>query len=51
MTPTLDTALLISSRAGADLGRTLDSSERRKFDADEMVTCCLRTTKVAIFVV
>ena len=24
MTPTLDAALLISSRAGADLGRTLD---------------------------
>ena len=30
MTPTLDAALLISSRAGADLGRTLD---RLEFDA------------------
>ena len=31
MTPTLDTALLISSRAGADLGPTLDRLESDAF--------------------
>ena len=30
MTPTLDSALLISSRAGADLGRTSDRLESYK---------------------